>query len=166
MGGLILFLAGGAIALGLLVLALWHGARWLIRAWLNGDDPMAILTIPLLERAKALAADWWKAGLGAVIGAALALPLGQCQGADAERTRQAAKAAEAVAAAHKANAGRIERQAAQREADTATITHAAKGRTDAIQAGPDGPLSGPECRLQRQRLLDLGYAPADLPACR
>lgn len=163
---MILLLAGGIVALVLLAAGLIVAARVILKNWLNGADGMALFTSPALDAAKALIGDWWKAGLGAVIGAALALPLGQCQGADAERARQAAKAAEAVAAAHKANAGRIERQAAQREADTAIITQAAKGRTDAIQAGPDGPLSGPECRLQRQRLLDIGYAPADIPACR
>ncbi len=163
---MIAFLAGGAFAVGLAVVLAWQGGRLILKNWLNGADGMALFTSPAFEAAKAVVGSWWKLGAGAVIGAALALPLGQCQGADQERQRQAAKAAQTAAAAQKANTARVERQAAQREADRAHITQAAKGRTDAIEAGPDGPLSGPERRLQCQRLLDLGYAPADLPACR
>jgi hypothetical protein len=105
----------------------------------------------------------YSADLAWLLGAALALPVGQCQGRDAERTAGKARAAEAAAAAHKANTARVEAQAAQREADTARNLNLSKGRTDAIQAGPDGPLSGPELRLQCRRLRDIGYGPADLP---
>lgn len=160
---MILLMAGGIVALVLLAAGLIVAARVILTNWLNGADGMALFTIPALGPAKALIASWWKAGLGVVLGAALALPVGQCQGRDAERTAGKARAAEAAAAAHKVNTARVQAQAAQREADTARNLNLSKGRTDAIQAGPDGPLSGPECRLQRRRMLDLGYAPADLP---
>lgn len=112
------------------------------------------------------ARKWWRAAAGVAAGIALALPVGQCQGASAEKARTAARIAEAEARAQAANNALVQAQAAQREADAARTATAAKGRTDAIHAGPDGPVSGPECRLNRRRLLDAGAREADLPACR
>lgn len=123
-----------------------------------------------------LAIAWWKskgelikAGLsasaGAIVGAALAFPLGQCSGAANEAVKHRAAIAEADARAQAANSALLEQAALQRAADTAKITEAARGRTDAIDAGPDARTSGPECRLNRQRLLDAGVREADLPKC-
>lgn len=120
--------------------------------------------IPLA--ALAFARTWWRAIPGAVVGAAMAFPLGHCAGErDAKAAFRAAQA-EAALKAEVRNAAANEAAAVQRAADTARISTAAKGRTDAIRAGADEAPSGPECRLQRRRLLDLGYAPADLPVCR
>lgn len=160
---MILLLAGGIVALALLATGLVVAARVILTNWLSGANGMALFTFPALEAIRGAIGGWWKAGLGLVLGAALALPVGQCQGRDAERAAGKARAAEAAAAAHKANTARVEVQAAQREADTARNLNLSKGRTDAIQAGPDGPLSGPERRLQCRRLRDIGYGPADLP---
>ncbi|WP_337186565.1 hypothetical protein [Phenylobacterium sp.] len=151
-----------AVAAGLTVRA----ARLVLRNWLNGADGMALFSIPALDAARGVLGDWWKAAAGIVAGAALALPVGQCQGAHAARAELKAAQAEAAARAQAANAARVERQAAEREADTARNTAAAKGRSDAIHAGPDGPTSGPECRLNRERLLRDGARAADLPPCR
>lgn len=119
-------------------------------------NPLAAIT---------LARAWWKAGVGAILGAALALPVGQCQGRDHARTESRAKVAEADARAIAANAALNERLAADRAADTAKITETAKGRTDAIHAGPDERTSGPQCRADRKRLLNAGAREADLPRC-
>lgn len=119
--------------------------------------PLAALT---------LARSWWKAGLGAVLGAALALPVGQCQGRQTARADYRAAVAEANARAQAANAALLEKAAQERATDTAKITEAAKGRSDAINAGPDAPTSGPECRLNRKRLLDAGFPERDLAECR
>lgn len=119
--------------------------------------PIAALTV---------ARTWWKLGAGAILGAALALPVGQCQGRGHARGEMRTDVAEANARAQAANAALIQAQAAQREADAAKTATAAKGRSDAIHAGPDALPSRPECRLQRQRLLNAGAREADLPACR
>ncbi|MBX3482558.1 hypothetical protein [Phenylobacterium sp.] len=119
--------------------------------------PLAALTF---------ARTWWKAIPGAVVGAALAFPVGHCAGErDAKADFRAAQA-EAALKAEIRNAAANEAAAVQRAADTARVTASKKGRTDAIRAGADEAPSGPECRLQRRRLLDIGYAPADLPVCR
>jgi hypothetical protein len=126
---------------------------------------MIPLAIP--GAALALARSWWKAGLGVVIGAALALPVGQCQGANAEKSRQAARNAEAALQAEIRNTAAKEAAAAQRAADLARVTAAEKGRTDAIRAGADEAPSGPELRLACERLRAQGTAAARLPAvCR
>lgn len=119
----------------------------------------------------AFGAKWWKLGAGAVLGAALALPLGQCQGRVQERTRNAAAVAEANARAQAANSALLEKASQERAADTAKITEAAKGRTDAIRAGPDAPPAAPHCRADRERLLNAGFSEADVakharPDCR
>lgn len=76
---MILLLAGGIVALVLLAAVLIVAARVILRNWLNGADGMALFTIPALGTAKALIASWWKLPVGVVLGAALALPVGQCQ---------------------------------------------------------------------------------------
>lgn len=106
---------------------------------------------------------WWKPALGAVLGAALALPVGQCQGAHAERARQEAKAAEAALQATIRNDAAKEAAALQRQADQATVSAAEKGRTDAIRAGNDEAPSGPELRLACQRLRAQHVAEHRLP---
>jgi hypothetical protein len=121
--------------------------------------------IPLA--ALALGRAWWKAGVGVVIGAALALPVGQCQGANAEKARQKTRDAEAALQAEIRNAAAKEAAAAQRAVDLARVTAAEKGRTDAIRAGADEAPSGPELRLACERLRAQGTAAARLPAvCR
>lgn len=119
----------------------------------------------LIPTALGFAKSNWRAIAGAVLGAALALPVGQCQGASAERAKLRADIAEAHARAEAANAALLERAGRERAADAAKITAAAKGRSDAIHAGPDARPSGPECRLARKRLLDAGAREADLPVC-
>jgi len=108
---------------------------------------------------------WWKLLLGVVIGAGLVLPVGQCQGRDQARMKFRVQIAEADARGRAANAVLLEKTAAERIADIAKITATSKGRSDAIHAGPDARPSGPECRLNRRRLLDAGHRDADLAQC-
>ncbi|RAK68838.1 hypothetical protein [Phenylobacterium kunshanense] len=124
---------------------------------------MIPLAIPAaLSGAKTLARSWWKAGLGAVVGAALALPVGQCQGASAERARQAAREADAALREAVKDAAIKERLAADRLENTLTIHQQSKERTDAIQAGPDDHVSAAQRRLNCQRLRDAGFSEAKL----
>lgn len=115
-----------------------------------------------LAGAKTIAKTWWKAGLGVVIGAALALPVGQCQGASAERARQAAREADAALREAMRDAAIKERLAAARLENTLTIQQQSKERTDAIQAGPDDHVSAAQRRLNCKRLRDAGFSEAQL----
>lgn len=118
-----------------------------------------------LAAVKGLVGKWWKLGAGAILGAALVFPVGQCSGAQNAKAKQAAAIAQADAREQAKNSKLLEAASRERAADTAKITEEAKGRSNAIRAGEDAPTSGPECRLNRRRLLDAGFREADLPKC-
>lgn len=86
-----------------------------------------------------------------------AFGLGRCEGA---REKEAAMEAQAL----KKGAPAAVRAAESRVTDTLQNEARAQERTDAIHAGPDDAVSGPECRLNRERLRQAGVA--NLPACR
>lgn len=113
-----------------------------------------------------LARRWWKAAAGAVLGAMLCFPLAHCDGVHDERAaaKARARAAADVQAARAAAAS--EAAAVRRARDAADLQAKFKERSDAIHAGADEAPSGPECRLNRQRMLQHGANPAKLPACR
>lgn len=111
---------------------------------------------------------WARQALG-VAGAALAILAllwgVYAKGRHDERVAQAQAIAAANAEAARQNAAILARQAPERTAEAARLDSTAKGRTDAIHAGADEAPSGPECRLNRRRLLDAGAREADLPRC-
>lgn len=115
--------------------------------------------------AKRLFGNWWKLGAGVILGGLLVFPVAQCSGAQNAKAKQVAAIAQADAREQSKNSKLLETASRERAADTAKITEEAKGRSDAIRAGEDAPTSGPECRLNRRRLLDAGFTEADLPQC-
>lgn len=116
------------------------------------------------------AANRWARRLAAGAGlllAVLLLVFGIYQkGRHDERVAQAQAIAAANARAELRAAAATAAAAGERAADQAAISAAAKGRTDAIHAGPDETPSGPELRLNRERLCAPGAPTADLAACR
>jgi hypothetical protein len=120
--------------------------------------PLAALT---------LARTWWKAGLGALIGAALALPVGRCQGVDVEKARQRERDRAAAEIQQAKNAAAAQAAAAERETDTAAVTVQEKARNDAIDAAPGGRAPPSSVALGCERLRQQGTRPESLPAvCR
>lgn len=108
---------------------------------------------------------WWKTGAGALIGALLAFPLGTCTGAADMKDKMQAQYAREAAAQAQRNAAAIEVAAQQRVKDILANEAKSQERLDAIHSGPDARTSGPECRLNRQRLLHAGIPEAKLPKC-
>jgi hypothetical protein len=108
-----------------------------------------------LAGSRQFAATWWKAGVGAILGAALALPVGQCQGASAERTRQAAREAEARELAVTRNAARLQQQAAEREAAADDIRSSQQEMNRADDATPDARPSDKRRDALCARVRDL-----------
>jgi hypothetical protein len=117
-----------------------------------------------LADVRTLARSWWKAGLGAVIGAALALPVGQCQGEREERTRQAARAAEARELAVTLNAARVQKQAVERETASAAILSSQQEINRADDAVPDSRPSDKRRAALCGRVRDLERRGAAIPA--
>lgn len=120
-----------------------------------------------ITAAPGLARSWWKAGLGAAIGAALALPVGQCQGRGQERQANAVRVAAAAELQAEKNRAAAEAAALQRDTDAAKVDQAEKERNHAIDAAPPGRAGSSSLALTCQRLRQQGARPETLPAyCR
>jgi hypothetical protein len=115
--------------------------------------------IPLPPNVISFALSWWKAGAGALVGAALAFPLGQCSGVDIQKDRDKA----ASIASLQLDARAKETAAEQRGQDAATTAARAQGRIDATKNQPDAAPGALRCQFERKRLLDAGVK--NVPAC-
>lgn len=125
---------------------------------------MIEIVLKILAGAPGFARAWWKVGLGVTLGVILALPLGRCQGVQAERHRQAEAArAAAQLQAHK-NASAAQAAAAERALDAAHVATDERTRTDAIDAAPAGRAQPSSVALACQRLRQQGARPETLPA--
>lgn len=109
-----------------------------------------IALAPLL----AFGRSWWKAGAGAVLGAALALPVGQCQGKAQERQAAALRGAEAVAVAQAKNHAASEAAAVQRLDDTLATRQLEQDLSHADDAAPDARPSDARRALLCARMRD------------
>lgn len=117
------------------------------------------MKIPLPPNVISFGLSWWKAGVGALVGAALVFPLGQCSGVQIQKDRAKAASVKAIVR----NSGATEKAAEQRGVDAASTAARAEGRLDAIQGIPDQRPSAVRCAYNRQRLLDHGVK--NVPAC-
>lgn len=126
-----------------------------------------MLPIAAFATARGVLKSWWKAGLGVAIGAALALPVGRCQGVDVEKARQREREKAAAELQAARNDAAAQAAAAERTIDAATVTAQEKGRNDAISAAPAGRAAPSSVALACQRLRQQGTRPEALPAaCR
>lgn len=122
--------------------------------------------IPLA--ALAFARTWWKAIPGAVVGAALAFPLGHCSGArDAKAAFRAAQA-EAALKAEVRNAAANEAAAVQRAADADHTHRTQEELSRADDAAPDSRPSDARRAYLCARLRDQAArgGPAIPESCR
>lgn len=101
---------------------------------------------------------WWRGAAGAVLGAFLAFPVGQCSGVQIQKDRQAVAAAKILKLEIR---GTVE-AAEQRGKDAATVAARSEGRLDAIKNQPDTRVSPMRCEYNRKRMLDAGLKP---PPC-
>lgn len=107
----------------------------------------------------------WKAVIFAVAAtAALCLPLGYCQGRDAERARNDAARALANTKALELDAEANEAASADRVADALEVTAQEEELLDAISEIPDTRPDPVRVRLGCERLRAQGTPSADLPA--
>lgn len=110
---------------------------------------------------------WWKAGAGIVVGAALAFPLGQCSGSQAQKKHEEADRAITQAEALKVDTKAKEKAADQRVKDAAEVADMTEKLTDAVASLPDEIPSARRVALGCQRLRNGGADVSDLPiACR
>lgn len=116
-------------------------------------SPLAVL---------AFARTWWKAGAGAVAGALLALPVGQCMGSQAERDRSEAAAAQARELAAARNDVAKDRAADQHLRDDRATRKAEEDLNRADDANPDARPSDNRrdrlCGVMRQQAAERGTA--------
>lgn len=117
--------------------------------------------------AMGLVRSWWKLGLGAMLGAALALPVGQCQGRAHERQAADLRAAEALAVAQAKNHAASEAAADQRLDDTLATRQFEQDLSHADDAAPDARPSDARRALLCARLRDQAArgGPAVPPGC-
>jgi hypothetical protein len=121
--------------------------------------------IPALDVA-ALAARWWKAALGLVLGAVLVFPVARCAGhADGVKDEKAAET-QRLEAAKARNAVAVARSDVQRADDQRDTAKLEEDLRSADDATPDSKPSDARLALACQRLRARSARLADTPECR
>lgn len=110
------------------------------------------------------AKSWWKAGAGLLIGAALIFPVGQCSGAQNERTRAEAAQLRANARATEQNAKATEAAGGERLTDRVAVSALQQDLEHADDQTVDSGPSAARLALNCKRLRNQGVREADLAA--
>jgi hypothetical protein len=113
----------------------------------------------------ALAAQWWKAAVGAAVMFPMAFMLGQCSGESNAKAKQKAADAVAIVEVLKTDAKAKEKAADERLADAEAVAETKEKLTDAVQNLPDAMPSARRVALACQRLRNDGQDVSRLPAC-
>lgn len=110
--------------------------------------------------------QWWKLGLGLILGAMLCFPLAHCQGKRDGRAQMqvAIERANTQALTEKARADEL--AAGQRLTDTIAVNRQEEALRDAIETIPDTAPDAVRIRLGCERLRASGRDTAGIPACR